>query len=215
MRDDAAEWIPLFPEEEIPFILAAVLRNGTRLKKSHENELENNLSDRLRDLLDRDPDLRSRPVELDREIPVYDRRKVRQKQLGRTDFLFKYSTGARKPWPYFAIEAKRLHVTFPSGWQSLVSEYVTGRQGMMCFIEERYAMDLASGGMLGYVFDGDVEGARDSIRKSIEANREKLKCYEKLSFKPSSLLCGKPGVSESIHSFSRNVFVVYHLFLSV
>jgi hypothetical protein len=40
--------------------------------------------------------------------------------------------------PYFAVEAKRLHVSLPSGWQSLVAEYVGGNQGMMCFITGRY-----------------------------------------------------------------------------
>jgi hypothetical protein len=188
MRNDAAEWTPLFPAEEIPFILAAVLRSGARLKKSHEIELENNLSDRLRDLLDQDPNFRERPVELFREIPLYDQRRARQKQLGRADLIFLYSTGARKPWPYLTIEAKRLHVKFLSGWQSLVSEYVTGHQGMMCFIEERYSTGLANGGMLGYVFDGDVERAHNSVYKLIEVNREKLKCPEPLSFKQSSIL---------------------------
>ena len=62
--------------------------------------------------------------------------------------MFLFSTGSRKPWPYFVIESKRLHVSFASGWQSLVPEYVAGNQGMMCFINERYARDLESGGML-------------------------------------------------------------------
>ncbi|MBN1570704.1 MAG: hypothetical protein JXA73_22875 [Acidobacteria bacterium] len=215
MSNDAAEWIPLFPEEEIHFILAAVLRSGARLKKSHETELENDLSDRLRDLLDQDQDFRERPVEIFREIPLYDRRRARQKQRGRADLLFLFSTGAKKPWPCFVIEAKRLNVTFPSGWQSLVSEYVTGDQGMMCFIEERYSTGLANGGMLGYVFDGDAERALNSVHKLIEVNREKLKCAKPLSLKQSSILGGKPGVSESIHSLARNVFVIYHLFLPV
>jgi hypothetical protein len=215
MRNDAAEWVPLFPEEEIPFILAALLRSGARLKKSHETELENDLSDRLRDLLDQDPDFRERPVEIFREIPQYDRRRARQRQLGRADLAFYFSTGAKKPWPCFAIEAKRLSVTFPSGWQSLVSEYVTSHQGMMCFIEERYSTGLANGGMLGYVFDGDVESALKSVSKLIEANREKLRCHEAPSFKQSSILGGKPGVSESLHSLARNIFVIYHLFLPV
>src|SRR5581483_2996213 len=108
----AAEWIPLFPEEEVPFILAAVLRSGARLRKRRGTELENDLSDRLRDFLDRDSGLRGRPVELLREVPLYDRKRSRQKQLGRTDLMFIYSTGTTKPWPYFVIETKRLHVTF-------------------------------------------------------------------------------------------------------
>jgi hypothetical protein len=127
MRHDAAEWVPLFPE--VPFILAAVLRSGARLKKVHAVELENDLGDRLRDLLDRDSGLRARPIELFREVPLYDRKRMRQKQLGRSDLMFLYSTGTRKPWPCFVIESKRLHVTFPSGWKSLVSDYVTGHPG--------------------------------------------------------------------------------------
>jgi hypothetical protein len=213
MIHQASEWIPLFPEEEVPFILAAVLRSGARLRKLHSTELENDLSDRLRDLLDREPSLRDRPVEIFREVPLYDRRRSRQRQLGRTDLMFLYSTGVSKPWPYFVIETKRLHVAFASGWQSLVSEYVTGHQGMMCFIEGRYSSGLASGGMLGYVFDGAVERARTAISASIEANHIRLRCGPAPRFLPSSLLTGRPRVSESQHSLPVGVLTIYHLFL--
>jgi hypothetical protein len=215
MRSDADKWIPLFPEEEVPFILAAVLRSGARLKKLHSTELENDLSDRLRDQLDRDPGLRARPVDLFREVPLYDRKRARQKQLGQADLVFLYSTGVRKPWPYFAIEAKRLHVTFPSGWQALISEYVTEDQGMMCFIGGRYASGLASGGMLGYVFDGEVEKARSCIGHSIDPNHHKLKCCSPPYLGPSTILAGDSRVSESAHSLSQGAFTIYHLFLAV
>lgn len=215
MTSDASQWVPLFPEEEVPYILAAVLRSGARLKKLKGTELENDLNDRLRDLLDRDPGFRVRPVEIFREVPRYDRKRARQKQLGRTDLIFLYSTGAMKPWPYFVIEAKRLHVSFPSGWQSLVPEYVTGHQGMMCFIVGRYARDLASGGMLGYVFDGELEKAKSSVSASIEASHEKLQCCPVPRLGPSSVLLGDSKVSESTHSLSHGIFTIYHLFLAV
>jgi hypothetical protein len=216
MKNPATEWIPLFPHEEVQFILAAVLRSGSRLKKEHDTELENDLSDRLRDELDRDEGLRARPVELLREVPLYDRKQARRKQLGRTDLLFLYSTGVRKPWPYFAIESKRLHVAFPSGWQSLISEYVTGRQGMMCFIEQRYARDLVSGGMLGFVFDGEVERARSSVAATIEAEYGQLKCCVIPHFKPSLVVGAESAVvGESVHSLSHGAFTIYHLFLAV
>jgi hypothetical protein len=215
MTSNADKWIPLFPEEEVPFILGAVLRCGARLRKLHAAEWENALSDRLRDKLDRDPVLRDRPIELSREIPIFDRRRARQNQLGRTDLEFKYSTGVRKPWPYFAIEAKRLHVTVPSGRQSLIPEYVTGHQGMMCFIVGRYAKGLASGGMLGYVFDRKVEKARSSIGASIEANHKQLRCCAVPRFGPSSVLKGDSRVSESAHSRPQGVFTIYHLLLAV
>jgi len=215
MRHDAAEWVPLFPEGEVPFILAAVLRTGARLKKLHGAELEHDLSDRLRDLLDRDSGLRDRPIELFREVPLYDRKRARQKQLGQSDLMFLYSTGMRKPWPYFVIESKRLHVTFPSGWKSLVSDYVTGHQGMMCFIEQRYARGLESGGMLGYVFDGEIERARSSVAASIESHRGQLQCSPTSRFGRSSVLKDDFRISESSHSLSYRAFKIYHLFLAV
>jgi hypothetical protein len=215
MTHQAAEWVPLFPEEEVSNILAAVLRSGSRLKKLHSTELENDLSDRLRDLLDREPTIRDRPVEIFREVPLYDRRRSRQRQAGRTDLMFLYSTGVSKPWPYFVIETKRLHVAFPSGWKPLVSEYVTGYQGMMCFIEGRYSPGLASGGMLGYVFDGAVKKAQAAISASVEANHARLRCGPAPRFGPSSLLTGHPRVCESQHSLPVGVFTIYHLFLPV
>lgn len=215
MKQEAAEWVPLFPEEEVPFILAAVLRSGARLKKRHGTELENDLSDRFRSLLDRDPGLRERPVEIFREVPLYDRRNPRKKQLGRTDPMFLYSTGISKPWPYFVIETKRLHVTFPSGWQGLVSGYVTGNQGMMCFIKGRYACGLASAGMLAYVFDGEIENARASVAASIEANHRKLSCGATPRFSVSSIVAGESRISESSHALRRSVFRMYHLFVPV
>jgi hypothetical protein len=214
MKHNATEWIPLFPEEEIPYILDAVLRSGAQLRKLHPTELENDLTDRLRDKLDRDPILRTRPVELFREVPLYDRRRARQRQLGRTDLLFLYSTGNRKPWPYYAIESKRLHVTFPTGWQSLISEYVTGNQGMLCFITERYAAGLTSGGMLGYVFDGDIGKARSSVNAMIEENHERLKCAIS-RLQASSIMRGENQITESVHSLPYRSFTIHHLFLSV
>ena len=215
MSSGASDWDPVFPEEEVPFILAAVLRSGARLKKRHPTELENDLNDRLRDELDRDPELRSRPTELFREVPLYDRKRARQKPLGRTDLLFLYSTGARKPWPYFVIEAKRLHVNFPSGWQSLISEYVTGHQGMMCFIDQRYSRDLRCGGMLGYVFDGQVDKARESVGSLISVNHPTLKCAGSAPWVPSLILAGERRISESRHALPRGAFVIYHLFMPV
>jgi hypothetical protein len=214
-RHDAADWVPLFPEEEVPFILAAVLRSGAKLKKLQDIEREDHLSDRLRDLLDADNGLRSRPVELFREVPLYDRKRAKQRQLGRSDLIFIYSTGVAKPWPYFVLESKRLHVTFKSGWKSLVAEYVTGRQGMMCFVDERYASGLASAGMLGYVFDGNIEEARAAIANCVESNQKQLKRSPGVGFISSSVLRDEAGISESSHSLPNREFKIYHMFLAV
>ena len=216
IRHEASEWIPLFPTGEIPFILGAVLRCSVTLRKKHDTEYENTISNRLRKLLIRDPDLRQRPIELDRETPLFDDESDEEKPIGRPDFRFFYSTGTRKPWPYFAIEAKRLHVTFPSaGWNSCVSDYVTGDQGMMCFIDQRYGRGLDCGGMLGYVYDGDLEKARTSVAASIEINCEKLKTVPPFRLVASSIIPGDSRVSETIHTLAHGNFIIYHLFVTV
>lgn len=215
MIDEATEQVPPFPMDEIPFILGAVLRCSATLRKKHETEYENRISNRLRRLLIRDQDLRQRPVQLEREASIFGDDGDAEDPVGRLDFCFLCYTGTRKPWPYFAIEAKRLHVAFPSGWNSCVSEYVTGSQGMMCFIEQRYSKGLPSGGMLGYVFDGDIEKARISVAASIEANHEKLKTAPPFKLVLSSVLPGDSRVSETIHALAHGDFIIYHLFVAV
>lgn len=215
VQHEADGWIPLFPDEEIPLILAAVLRCSDTLRKKNATEHESKLSNRLRKLLIQDTELRKRPIHMDPEVYVYDDDTDEENAIGRLDFRFLYSTQTRHPWPYFAIEAKRLHVTFPSRWDSCVHKYVTDRQGMMCFIEQRYGQGLASGGMLGYVFDGNVEAARTSVAASIEASREKLKTVPPFKLVLSSVLPGDSHVSETIHALAHGDFIIYHLFVAV
>jgi hypothetical protein len=215
LRHEAIGWIPFFPAEEIPFILAAILRCSAKLRKRNATEHETRISNRLRKLLIQDVELRKRPIHLDPEAYVYDDVADEENAIGRLDFRFLYSTQIHHPWPYFAIEAKRLHVTFPSRWDSCVHKYVTDRQGMMCFIEQRYGQGLASGGMLGYVFDGNVEAARTSVAASIEASREKLKTVRPFKLVLSSVLPGDSRVSETIHALAHGNFIIYHLFVAV
>jgi len=215
VQHEAIGWIPLFPAKEIPVILAAILRCSATLRKKNATEQETRISNRLRKLLIQDVELRKRPIHLDPEAYVYDDDAGEENAIGRLDFRFLYSTQTRHPWPYFAIEAKRLHVTFPSKWDSCVHKYVTDRQGMMCFIEQRYGQGLTNGGMLGYVFDGNIEAARTSVAASIEASREKLKTVPPFKLVLSSVLPGDSRVSETIHALAHGDFIIYHLFVAV
>jgi hypothetical protein len=86
---------------------------------------------------------------------------------------------------------------------------------MMCFIEQRYGRGLASGGMLGYVFDGAIEKARASVGAAIVENHEKLKCATPFKLAPSSVLPGDSRVSETNHALAHGDFIIYHLFVAV
>lgn len=212
MNEAAGNWVvPIFPEEEIPHILQAVMRSMEGLKKAEPHENETALTKRLRIRLRRDPQLRDRPVEIDREAVLDDDETGVE---GRLDLRFLFSTGRRKPWPYFVIEAKRLHVSFDSGWKSLVSEYVTGHQGMMCFITGRYSRGLRSGAMLGYVFDGDVEKAARSISATLEKHRSLLKLDPPHRLTRSMRLgCGPAW--ETNHKLPYGRFTVFHLLCAI
>lgn len=216
MSQDAEAWVPLFLEDEVPFILALVLRCSGSLRKKHDSEREDKLSNRLRWLIRRDAAFRQSGMKVDREVPVFDDDSDSEEPIGRIDFRFLSAQRQTDADWHFVIEAKRLHVTFnKSGWQSLISKYVTGHQGMMCFIDRRYARDLTEGAMLGYVFDGEIEKARDAVAASIVANPATLKCAAPPRLVPSCVLTGLSGISETSHALPQGLFTIYHLFVAV
>jgi len=179
------------------------------------------LTIRLAKLLLRDAALLTRPVHLDLEVWEFGKK---AELLGRLDLRFLYSTGVRHPWPCFAIEAKRLHVTFPKGgWKSLVSEYVTGdtgkpaeeEQGMMCFVTGRYSGGLQAGAMLGYVYDGKLDRAQSGIHNAIAEYAAKLKLSQEQQIRVSELIPDENRITESIHVLPNGNFTIYHLLLAV
>lgn len=212
MNEAAGNWVvPLFPEEEIPHILEALLRCLRRLEKLNDSELETSLTKRLRMYLMRDPYIRDGPVWPDREAVDDDEETEAE---GRLDLRFLLLDRASKPPPYFAVEAKRLHVAFDSGWKSLVPEYVTGHQGMMCFITGRYSKKLRSGAMLGYVFDGEVEKAHQSISKALKKHNVLLKLNHPYRLFPcASLSCDSTW--ETKHNLDDGPFTVFHILACV
>lgn len=225
-------WRQPFPESEIPFILAGILRCMAAVKKKTAHERENPITARLWKRLRRDAELNARPTHLDPEAWEVDE-KDEDGKIGRLDLRFLFSTGTLKPWPCFAIEAKRLHVTFPrAGRSSLVPEYVTSQtskpvedeQGMMCFVSGRYSRGLRAGAMLGYIFDGEVAAARTAIANAIQTHANKLRLASSGGLADSSILPGNPGISESLHEVAdqsdfgdlfRDRFTIYHLLVPV
>jgi len=216
MSQDAKAWVPLFPKDDVSFILASVLRCSANLHKKHDTEREDRLSNRLRMLIRRDAAFRQSGIVVDREVSVFNDNSDSEEPIGRIDFRFLSAhRQADADW-HFVIEAKRLHVTFKrTGWQSLAAAYVTGHQGMMCFIDGRYARNLTESAMLGYVFDGKVEKARNSVAESIAASPVKLKCAVPSQLSPSQIVDGLSIISESRHTLPQGTFKIYHLFVAV
>lgn len=212
MADLGKDAVALFPVEDVPLILAAVLAVCAGLQKTHATEREDVLSDHVHCRLLRDPQFRNGPWRVHREERVFDPDSGEETCTGRLDF----SIEARRAWDFrtcFAIEAKRLHVTFPSGWRCLVDEYV-GKQGMMCFVTGRYAGHMQSGAMLGYVFDGDTAKARAGIHDAVRRGAATLRLAPPQQLRPSPVVPGHP-VDETRHDLGGRPFTLYHLLVPV
>jgi hypothetical protein len=216
------QWRKPFPETEIPFILAAILRCSASIAKKEPCEHENRVTVRLWRRLRRDSEILTRPVHLDWETWEIEADYVNE--LGRLDLRYLYSTGVSHPWPCFAIEAKRLHVTFPKGgWKSLISDYVTTEtqkpaeeeQGMMCFIIGRYSKGLLAGAMLGYVYDGEVDAARSALGHAIVEHAKKLKLAKPHELRISTIVQQEDRIMESLHELASGTFVIYHILVPV
>lgn len=210
----AGAFTPLFPAEQIPFIIEVVLDHAQSLKKKHPAEKEDDLSDRLHQRIRRDQRIRSAPFSVHREYRVYDDDEDIDESgySGRIDFNFVYPGGDQT---YFAIEAKRLRVSFPSGFKTLVDEYVSGDQGMMCFINGKYSSTQRYGTMLGYVFDGDISKARSGIKTAIVKHSGKLKLETPPGFKKSTIVLPRKRVNETLHDLSGRKFSIYHILVPV
>ena len=217
MSNDISEWIVGF-DDEVQFILASVVRCGVGLRKGNHQEHENPLSDRLLGLLKRDPQLRDSALTFNREYRITDEA---GEEVGRLDFWF-LARSSRGGEPYFAIEAKRLHFTAPSGdWCGGIAQYVGATSpkkkrtpklsGMMCFVAEKYSRGHGNAGMLGYVLDGDVGRARIAIAAMIQSRSERLTRRPPCELVASVIA----GVDESRHSLARGSLVIYHVLLAV
>ena len=208
----AVDCVPLFPAEQVPAILNILLDHTQTLRKSSETEHEDDLSDRLMKRLRLDPWIRRSPFSTIREFRVYDGPVDEAGHSGRIDICFMCMGGDQT---YFAVEAKNLHVTYASGWKSKVSDYVTSDQGMMCFVTSKYSAAQQTGAMLGYVFDGDIDQARISIARAIEANRLALKVEGENGLVRSDIVKRAEHVDESHHRIHLRPFTIYHLLVPV
>lgn len=210
----AKAFIPLFPESDIPRIINEVLDCAQKLKKKHSTEREDKLTYRLYGMIIRDKGYRSGPTQQLCPLPqyeVFDPDDDSDDPVGRIDLVYVY--GSLRD-TYFAIEAKNLHVTNKSGWESKVGKYV-GKQGMMRFINGKYSSAQPAGAMLGYVFDGDIEKARKEVKSATTKHSKKLKLLSPPGFKKSMLVKRTERVDETHHDLGNRKFCIYHILTAV
>jgi len=113
---------------------------------------------------------------------------------------------------YFCLECKRLNVPDNAGVRSLASEYIT--HGMMRFVRGQYALRVHHGGMLGYVLDGKVPSAIQSVGSLIKKRHEELQMQPPGHLEPSSIRSDDNRARETRHvrKDQPKAFLIHHMF---
>jgi hypothetical protein len=215
---DTQSWqalFPKFPESQISIALEILLTAGKELRKTKATEREDDISRRLLLRIKQNAQFRNANLDIESQFNVHDPRNIESKLRGIPDLTFKL-LNAPKPVPYFAVEAKRLRFNSPDGsFNTGNSEYAHGGQGIRCFTDERYAEGLNAGSMLGYVYDGEIDSAKQGITQLIEKHAKLLKCKKPHRLIASKLPSSGSGVDETIHALNGGDFRIFHIFLAV
>jgi hypothetical protein len=202
---DASLWGDLFPDNLIPDILQLVVDTWQSFSKPASSDHEVPISRRFCEDLRRGKDQRSLPFSIWPESSETDPESG--KELGRIDIRFVHGYRERV---YFAFECKRLRINQSN---QNIGEYV-GKNGMVRFINGKYAKSLDSGGMIGYVMDGEVTKAIAAVSNAIENKSDKLNLLAGTGMTQSSFVPNGP-VNETYHTISAKMFTIYHLFLGI
>lgn len=208
-------WTEVFGEPHISTALEILLEAAEGLRKKSTLEHENKVTERLFLRINRSALYLDSNLFIDEQCRVYDFEDMDEPLRGIPDLIFRIP-GLRKPFPYFAIDAKRLRFKQPNGkLQTGNSEYVSEYQGMRCFTEDRYAKGLNAGAMLGFVYDGNIAKSKEGISHLIGKHAELLKCHNPPKLIPSNLPQPDSGVEETVHALEERLFRIFHIFLSV
>ena len=79
---------------------------------------------------------------------------------------------------YLAYECKKVHVKDKARFRSLATEYV--KEGVMRFVNERYAASLPIGCLLAYVMDNELEKAQNRIEAAMLSRKKLLRLKDSI-----------------------------------
>ena len=211
MRHPVGTYRQLFPQQHIPIILRLLLQVGKNIHKKTATDREDWITTRFHRRLIHEPSFRDGPLQihLQPDIVSSDIDPEINTPEGRLDLQVSCGRGYEV---YFAIEAKRLCVSLPSGLFLGGREYV--KDGMMRFITGQYAPFMRAGAMLGYVYDGETENARADIDRQVQKMVKELKLKEPKRLTLSQILPDQP-INETNHDLKKGSFTIFHLLLDV
>jgi hypothetical protein len=199
------EWIDLI-DTMVPDILDLVLSTWLQMPaippSTHEDPITEAFCQRLR----ANRDSGRLPFRIDIQFVELD--VSPGEDQGRLDITF--SPAIPREDIYFCLECKRLNVPSATGLRRYATEYVT--RGMIKFVTGQYSSNVRHGGMLGYVFDGDLPGAFSAIARAIRTHHKKLGMDPPGDMQPSSLRPFDSKCRETRHRRQiKEYFLLHHL----
>lgn len=202
-------WVDAFPVEVIPEIIRTVVAEWPRCARPASNPIENRFTNRLVGHLNR--------VTRNQKLPfgfTY-REKIANPDADTEAAEIDITVRAGSVHIFFCFECKTLNVPSQKELKvrSKADEYV-GPRGMGCFISGKYDGGLPQAGMIGYVMDGDVDGARKKVDAKIQGAAQQLALLAPKALHAAPIVTGS-GVYQTVHRVRRKRFTIYHVLLSV
>jgi hypothetical protein len=202
------EFAPLFPNDFLDDIIGQVFVAWDRIPKPITETLETRITKLLRHQYAYDPIIKQLPFQVRRELTVDDPESG--DELGRIDLCLLHGNDEDV---YFAFECKRLNVTFDSGFKTLAPAYV-GEDGIGCFVSQKYSVGQTCGGMIGYVFDGNMEVAMESVEERIKDKATEI-ALKSSGLNSTTLNVANDNLRETRHGTANGEIAIFHLFVSM
>jgi hypothetical protein len=203
------EWVNLL-EPMVPQIIDLVLRTWEGTPQPGADERENDISNRFCAALRQGRSRREYQSQIHPQAVILE--PEAGEELGRMDIAF---------WPlipseeiYFCLECKRLNVVRNGQVRPYSAEYVA--HGMLRFVTGQYSRAVRHGGMLGYVLDGNVNGAMANVEENIRNRHAELGMEPPGAFLDSGVRPDDSRVRETRHHRTHDpqLFRIHHLFMA-
>lgn len=204
------DWIDLL-DSYIPDIVALIFDTWPTLPPPAGDELEDAITKELCHALRRSRAARALPFRIDFQYVELD--PAAGQEEGRLDISF--SPPVPREDIYFALECKRLNVREMNNTiRPYHSEYV--KFGMVRFVSGQYGPLVHSGGMLGYVLDGEVDYAINGVEANIRKSHVALGMIAPGTFLRSSVRPTDSYMRQTEHRppSRASAFTIHHLFVA-
>jgi len=195
-------------QPQVETILRLITRTWDELAAPPRNELEKPIALRLTASLQNAPDRGSFPFRVVPEFMILD---GAGHELGRIDIAFMQFVCHDSV--YFGIECKRLNSDERGEWRWYHTQYVN--EGITRFVSSKYAELVDTGGMVGFVLNGDTATAISKVDDYIAQKRRELGMAASGSLVESTLCPDEARIRETQHERGKSHnFLLHHVFLA-